>query len=525
MANKNLFKTVRSLNVPSATAVNEAGGAAYTMPAKHALAQYVSTGTFNSTYYASAEDQLTKVLELVKQVEPEFVAQCAIYARERGFMKDMPAFLCAFLVSQGRNDLAGKVFSRIMDNPKMVRNFVQFLRSGVLGRKSLGTRPKKLVQQWLANHSELSLFRGSVGNDPSLADVIKMVHPKPATPERDALYRYLLGKEYDVSKLPAEVQAFEVFKKEPASATLPNVPFEMLTALPLTDKHWAQIAKNASWTQTRMNLNTFQRHNVFSDKAVEKELAARLANAELIKKAKVFPYQLLAAYLNSDPTVPTSLTNALQDAMEVAVSNIPSFDGKVYVCEDVSGSMHSASVTGHRKGATSKVTCLQVAALIAAAVIRRNNEAEVIPFSDHVVNHKLNPRDSVMTNATVLSRLPSGGTNCAAPLQHLNQRKAMGNLVIMVSDNQSWCQYSPSHNFGYAQATGMAAEWAIYKKRNPQAKLINIDLQPYTTTQVLDDKSVLNIGGFSDQVFDVVQAFASTNGETHWTDVIAKVEL
>jgi len=31
----------------------------------------------------------------------------------------------------------------------------------------------------------------AVGNDPSLADVLKMVHPKPATPERAALYAWL----------------------------------------------------------------------------------------------------------------------------------------------------------------------------------------------------------------------------------------------------------------------------------------------------------------------------------------------
>ena len=49
------------------------------------------------------------------------------------------------------NDLAllGQVFGRVVDNGKMLRNFVQILRSGAVGRKSLGTRPKKLVQQWL----------------------------------------------------------------------------------------------------------------------------------------------------------------------------------------------------------------------------------------------------------------------------------------------------------------------------------------------------------------------------------------
>lgn len=66
------------------------------------------------------------------------------------------------------------------------RNFVQILRSGVVGRKSLGSRPKRLVQGWLNSRTDAQLLRASVGNDPSLADVLKMVRPKPETPERAA---------------------------------------------------------------------------------------------------------------------------------------------------------------------------------------------------------------------------------------------------------------------------------------------------------------------------------------------------
>ena len=49
--------------------------------------------------------------------------------------------------------------------------------------------------------------------------------------------------------------------------------------------------------------------------------------------------------------MPREVREALQDAMEIAIANVPAIDGKVYVCPDVSGSMHSP-VTGHRKGAT-----------------------------------------------------------------------------------------------------------------------------------------------------------------------------
>jgi 60 kDa SS-A/Ro ribonucleoprotein len=36
-----------------------------------------------------------------------------------------------------------------------------------------------------------------------------------------------------------------------------------------------------------------------------------------------------------------------------------------------------------------------------------------------------------------------------------------------------------------------------------------IDLQPYGTTQASERSDILNIGGFSDQVFSVLAAFAS----------------
>src|SRR6185369_10855550 len=142
---------------------------------------------------------------------PEFVAQVAVYSRRNAYMKDMPALLCAWLAGRSPQ-LHEKVFAQVIDNAKMLRTYVQILRSGVVGRKSLGTAPKRLVREWLANRDEESLFRGSVGQDPSLADILKMVHPKPADARREAFYGYLLGREYKAEQLPALVEHFERFK-------------------------------------------------------------------------------------------------------------------------------------------------------------------------------------------------------------------------------------------------------------------------------------------------------------------------
>ncbi len=211
MANKSLFKTIAGAMLPRTDAVNEAGGVAYAMTPEQALAQYAATGCLNGTYYASAAQQLDAVLAAAAQVEPAYIAQVAVYARERGAMKDLPALLCAVLTARDGEMLA-RVFGRVIDSPKMLRNFVQIVRSGAVGRKSLGSRPKRLVREWLAARSDEQIFFAMVGNAPSLADVIKMVHPRPATESRRALYAYIIGRPYEAEHLPAIVAEYEAFK-------------------------------------------------------------------------------------------------------------------------------------------------------------------------------------------------------------------------------------------------------------------------------------------------------------------------
>ncbi len=516
MANKSLFRSIVGKLLPRTDAVNEAGGRAYQLSAKGALAQYAATGCLNGTYYASAGEQLERVLALAAAADAEFVAKTAIYARERAFMKDMPALLLAHL-SVREPDLFARAFSRVVTDARMLRTFVQILRSGAVGRKSLGSRPKRLVRAWLTSRDGDQVFRASVGQDPSLADIVKMIHPKPDTAERRALYGYLLGRAHDAALLPATVKAYEAFKAG-ATTDVPDVPFLMLTALPLGRREWAAIARSASWQTVRMNLATFARHRVFEEPGMTEAIAGKLRDRDAIRRARVFPYQLLAAWAMAD-AVPRAVKEALEEAMEAATANVPAVDGKVYVCPDTSGSMSSA-VTGHRRGATSKVSCLDVAALVTAAILRKNPDAEVLPFAEGVKKARLNPRDTVTTNAAALAALGGGGTNCSAPLAELNRRGATGDLVVYVSDNESWVDVRA------VRGTATMQEWSQFQARNPDAKLVCIDVQPYETTQAAERDDVLNVGGFSDQVFEVIAEFRRSGlGTDHWARVIEEVTI
>jgi len=517
--NKNLFGT--HTTVPVADTHNEAGGRAYSLTAKEALAQYAVTGTFNNTAYATGKSQLDKVKELVGQVDAEFLAKLAVYARRDGYMKDMPSFLLAALAA--RTDGApyfDSAFAKIVNNGKMLRNFVQVMRSGVTGRKSLGSKSKRLVKKWFARDAEW-IFKNSIGTAPTLADVIKMAHPHPITKQHEALFAYLMDKKYKKCNLPKLVKDYEKFKKNPTNI-VPEVPFQFLASLDIPESAWKDIAKNGGWHMVRMNLNTFVRHNVFADEYMVDYVADVLRDEDMIRKSNVFPYQLLAAFRNTDADVPSKIKNALQDAMEIATQNVPNFGENVFVLPDVSGSMHSP-VTGYQTGRSSKVSCIDVAALVAATVLRTTQNAEVLPFSTKTCRTELNSRDSVMTNAEKLGRLGGGGTNCSAPLQDIVNGGKKVDLVIYVSDNESWLDTN-NYSTGYYGGTAVAELWSQIKRKNRKAKMVCIDITPYGTVQAPNDKDVMNIGGFSDQIFKVIDSFVNSSGD-NWVEVIEKTEV
>lgn len=515
MANKTMFSSAVAKLLPSANTMNRAGGPAYAYGPDQKLAQLAATGTLADGFYGAAETQLSDVLGTANEVDPYFVAQAAVYARTSGAMKDMPALLAAYL-TVAEPDLAIPVFNRVVNSGRMLRSFVQIMRSGQVGRTSLGSRPKRLVQRWLEQASMRDLMQAATGSAPSLADIVRMVHPKPADAARKAFYGWLIGRPYDVAALPAEIAAFEAWKQD-QSLALPPVPFEWLTAFPLTVEQWAALAGRMGWQALRMNLNTLARKGAFDVAGFTDQIAARLADGDALHAVRPMPYQLMTALGQVDAGVPLKVQAALEEALEFSLQSVPSVQGRVMICPDVSGSMASP-VTGYRKGATSKVRCIDVAALVAAAMLRANRQTQVFPFECGVVPVALKATDRLAINAAKLAAIGGGGTNVSAPLAKLNAKKAAVDLVVIVSDNQSWVDTSQSG------ATATMIEWAKLVKRNPQAKLVCIDIQPYGTAQASGRPEILNVGGFSDAVFDTITRFVA--GETRdWVEIVKQTEV
>ena len=70
------------------------------------------------------------------------------------------------------------------------------------------------------------------------------------------------------------------------------------------------------------------------------------------------------------------------------------------------------------------------------------------------------------------------------------------------------------------------AEWARFKERSPQARMVCIDVQANATTQAKEREDILNIGGFSDVVFSLIAEVAEGRlSDGHWVSVIEAVTL
>lgn len=519
-----LFKTSR-VNVPTGASVsvqsnkvnttNESGGTAYAMTHQHALAQYAVTGMLDGYLHIDGQTQLSRIIEMAEKCSNKYVAQVAVYAHEKGFMKDTSALLLGYLMKKDRG-LFNAIFKRVITNGRMLRTFVQIIRSGIFGNRSFGTNAKRQIQDWLNSASDKTIINASIGNSPSLKDVIFMVHPKAPNENRNQLYRWVCNMDYDESKLPEQLQKYLQLKRNPESAeTLPDVPFQMYTSMGLTAEGWKHIAMNATWNQTRMNLATFGRHDVLSDPTMSAYIAEKLTSRRDILGSKAMPYSIFSAYKASNFS--TEIKKALNIAAIISLENVPEIEGRTVIAIDISGSMTQ------RLNMKSDITCMDVAALFAAALNFKNPNTDVILFNTNARRYV--PRENtIMGIANDLSAMSNGCTDCSSAIKYICDNYPSDRLpdnIIMISDNESWAGVKTN-----GWRTGTMKYLLDIKKKNPNVRMVNLDIAPNTSMQTTFDASILNIGGFSDSVFQIMALFfKSTNKDDFWVSEIQKVEI
>jgi 60 kDa SS-A/Ro ribonucleoprotein len=494
--------------------VNSEGAPAFSLKGKELLVSLAVNGFLNGTFYKSADQVVDNLKDAVNNVSPEFAAKTAIYARKKGAIKDAPAYIMAQLSTSQNMPLVSRTFGKVINNGRMIRNYVQVIRSGKVGRKSLGSGPKRLVKNWIMTRTDEQLLYDSIGNDPSLKDLILLSHPK--TKGRDATFKYILGhKVENREELPRIV-----LELENARQGNPNVDWELLASLDfrlvdniphLPETFWNFWATKCSWTTLRMNLNTLERNGVFKVLSNVNLIAKRLADKDEIVKANPFPFQIYAAYANQNnlpPAIVRSLKKAFEISMKAFNMALPSF-GVILI--DESGSMASP-VTGFTGRKDSSNTCSEVAALFGACFAKNIHSPRIFSFDTGIREHNVSVTDDPLAFARGFKG--GGGTDTKLALTTVLNMPVIPDFIYLVSDNEGWV--------GEGRYTNSNELMKKIIKMNPNIKIVLHNLVPGTTTPKSSNKNVMNIGGFTNEIFENIVAFV--NNENSVTKMIQEIE-
>lgn len=429
---------------------NHEGALAHVHSLRDQVRNYLRTGTLSGTFYVGASQLVTETIETLRRFGEQdavALAEEAISAREDGYMRTLPILATVVLSGLPNKELFRETAKRVLKVPRDVAQFVEICKSGAVpgAQKFAGCRIGP-VAKFLEGLSQYHGIKGTQSKSMALRDLVRLSHPRPGDERSRELLGWLSGHvEGGAIVLNEQVRALEALKSTSDVETQVSLiregrlPYEAVSAVVTSPdvKVWRALLEQAPLFNLMRNLRTFTRHGVFQDVEAVTLAVAKLSRPDAMRQAKILPfraYQAWKAY-SCEQGADLRIVAALSDALTNSVANLPLFGGRVCIAPDVSGSMH-VPIKDDRKG--DGLQCNEVAALFAAGLLARCPNAIVLPFEARVVDIRLNPRDSVLTNAQTISRIGGGGTSVAAPVERLIAQRDKVDLFVGLTDSEEW---------------------------------------------------------------------------------------
>jgi 60 kDa SS-A/Ro ribonucleoprotein len=479
---------------------NYEGAKAFALDKRTDLYSAVVTTSLNNKFYENSNERLKRIQTLIAQNDPAFVAQLAIYARNKMYMRSVPLVLAVELAkTKSGNGVVSKAVRGVVQRADEITELLAYyqLANERKETKKLNKLSKQ-IQHGLAEafnrFDEYQFAKYNREGEIKLRDALFLIHPKAINEAQQVLFNKIAKDELEVP-YTWETELSAVGQKSFANEQ------EKQTAFRAT---WEQLITSGKlgYMALLRNLRNIIEANVSMN--VMKEVCTLLSDQNAVLKSKQLPFRFLAAYREvcvlESGTVPMVL-DALEKAVEQSAMNIRGFGSEtsVLIACDVSGSMQKAI------SAKSKVLNYDIGLMLAMLLQSRCEDVQTGMFGDtwKIINMS---RKNILANVqSFYSREGEVGyaTNGYLVLKDLINKKKMVDKIMLFTDCQLWNNNAVDN---VAQTT-IASLWKQYRVMAPQARLYLFDLAGYGQAPIdVRNDGVYLIAGWSDKIFDVLSA-------------------
>lgn len=320
---------------------NKAGGRAYKHGPEMELIVSVLTTFLEDKFYESGDERMERLQELVQDNDPVFVAKLAIMARRDFHLRSVSHLLVGELAKTHRvDDLVSRVVEIVAERPDDLTELVAYLG------KPIPKQIKRGIRHALLKYSpyQLAKYRGD-GKDVKLVDLFNLTHPNPkyASKEQKTAWKELMtGKLKNEDTWEARLSAGENKKKV-----------------------WKSMLKEGELGYMAL-LRNLRNIDEQADEITKKLACEMISDPEQVKKSKQLPFRFYSAY---EQVENRQMRNAISDALEYSLANVPDLPGKTLIAVDSSGSMSGDPIKK---------------ASIFAAALAQNSDSEVILYDTQV---------------------------------------------------------------------------------------------------------------------------------------------
>ena len=480
------------------TVSNHEGARAYAMTPEMELYTAVVSSCLCDSFYESGNSRAGRIAQLVRKVDPVFVAKLAVYARTKMNLRSIPLLLIVELAGIHNGDslvsdaIAGTVLRA--DEIMELLACYQWINSDGRGIKKLNRLSKQVQKGLSAAFNRFDEYQFAKydrkGLGVTLRDALFLVHPKAEDDARQAIFDKIAARALE-TPYTWETQLSDLGQQSFASEEEKKAAIRQL---------WEELLDSGKlgYMALLRNLRNILKAEVSAEHV--SALCGRLADKTEVVRSKQLPFRFLAAYkeiLACRSAYSTAVLSALEEAADVSVANLDGFGlgANVLVASDVSGSMMSPV------SPKSSIEYYDIGILL--GMLLKSRCASVVSgmFGDTWKVLDL-PQKSVLSN-TVQMRMREGevgySTNGHKVIAWLAENGIRMDKVMIFTDCQMW-----DSSFS---GQSLEKSWDRYKKICPEARLYLFDLAGYGAAPVrLPGRDVTLIAGWSDRVFDVLAA-------------------